>query len=136
MSIQHGLILHPEFDSVFWLLASDIIPPLLGHQTPIRLDHHQGWNSTDPIMLFQGVREIRVELHSQPVPMRLLHVGEHLLWGLVTGDIYDLHIVHSLIECLELGSEGLARGAPGGREVEQDQILNEIDGDPIRVRYC
>ena len=120
MQYQYGLNLHPEFDSVFWLLASDISPPLLGHQSPIRLDHHQGWNSTDPILLFQGVREIRVELHSKPFSMRLSHVGEHLLWGLVTGHKYDLNIVHSLIESLELGSEGLARGAPGGREVEQD----------------
>ena len=79
-----------------------------------------GLNSTDSILLIQSVGEIRVELDSKPVSMRLLHVGEHRLWVLVTGHKYDLDIVHSLIECLELGSEGLARGAPGGREVEQD----------------
>ena len=111
---------------MFWLLASDISPPLLGHQSPIRLDHHQGWNSTDSILLIQSVGEIRVELDSKSVSMRILHVGEHRLWGLVTGHKYDLDIVHSLIECLELGSEALARGAPVGREVVQDQIL-ELD---------
>ena len=78
MSIQHGLILHPEFDSVFWLLACDIIPPLLGHQTPIRLDHHQGWNSTDSILLIQRVGEIRVELDSNLAPTGECEVDYHL----------------------------------------------------------
>ena len=55
--------------------------------------------------------------------MRLLHVGEHCLWRLVTGTEDDLDIVHSLIERLELGSEALAWGAPVGREIVQDQIL-------------
>ena len=120
MNLQIGLILHPEVYSMFWLLASDITPPLLGDQGPIRLDNHQCWNSTDSIFLFQGVREIRVELDCKPVFMVVLHVGEHLLWGLVTGHKYDLNIVHSLIKCLELGSEVLTWGAPAGREVEQD----------------
>merc|ERR1711862_1236 len=107
-----------------WLLGGDIPPPLLSDQSPIRLDHHQGGNSSDLIFLIQGVREIRVELGSKPVSMRLLHVGEHRLWGLVTGHKYDLNIIQSFIECLELGSEALTRGAPVSREVVQDQILS------------
>ena len=87
------------------------------------LDHNQGWDPSDFVLLVQTFGEVGVELHSEPISVRLLHVGEHGLWRLVTGTKDDLDIVHSLIECLELGSEALAWGAPVGREVVQDQIL-------------
>ena len=113
----------PILNSLSGLLTRDISAALLGDQSAVLLDDHEGGDPLHPVLLVQGAREVRCMLDSQPVPVRLLHVGEHFLRGLVTGHKDDLNIVHCLVESLQLGSEYLTWGAPVGRKIKQNKIL-------------
>jgi len=98
-------------------------PAVLGDEAAVRLDHHQGGDALDPVLLLQLVGDAGPVLHAQPVAVGLLHVAEHVLGRAVRGDEHDLHVVHLAVEVRQHGGELSAGRAPVGGEVEQNQIL-------------
>jgi len=64
-------------------------------------------------------------LHSAPVAVGLLHVGDHVLGAPVAGHEHDLQVVRDLsVEVTQHGGELPAGRTPVGREVVEDEVLN------------
>ena len=120
-----GWLCLPPLNSLLGRLADDVGPPVLGHHAPVFLDDDQHGDALHSILLLQVVGEGGVVLHSAPVSVRLLHVGDHVIRRPVAGDKHDLQVVRDLpVEVTEHGSELPAGRTPVGREVVEDEILH------------
>ena len=108
----------PALHGLFRLLAADVSPSIFGDQRPIWLDHHQGGDTLDAELLLQIIGQGGAVLSGQPVAVRLLHVGQHVLVGSVRGDKHDLHVVNLFVKVLEHRRELTAGRTPMGGEIK------------------
>ena len=93
-------------------------PSVLCDQCPVWLDHNQGGDALDAELLLQIIGQGGAVLSGQPVPVRLLHVRQHVLVGSVRGNKHDLHVVNLVVEVLEHRRELPAGRAPVGGEIK------------------
>ena len=114
----HNELVFPALHRLFWLLAADVSPPVLGDQSPVWLDHDQGGDTLDTELLLQIIGQGGAVLGGQPVAVRLLHVGQHVLVGSVRRDEHDLHVVNLLVKILEHRRELTAGRTPMGGEIK------------------
>ena len=114
----HTELVFPALHGLFWLLAADVSPPVLGDQRPVWLDHDQGGDTLDTELLLQIIGQGGAVLGGQPVAVRLLHVGQHVLVGPVRRDEHDLHVVNLLVKILEHRRELTAGRTPMGGEIK------------------
>ena len=108
----------PALHGLFRLLAAHMGPSVLCDQCPVRLDHDQGGDALDAELLLQIIGQGGTVLSGQPVPVRLLHVRQHVLVGSVRGNKHDLHVVNLVVEVLEHRRELPAGRAPVGGEIK------------------
>ena len=108
----------PAFHGLFWLLAADVSPSVLGDQSPVWFDHDQGGDTLDTELLLQIIGQGGSVLSGQPVAVRLLHVGQHVLVGSVRGDKHDLNVVNLVVKVLEHRRELTAGRTPMGGEIK------------------
>lgn len=114
----HTKSVFPALHGLFWLLAADVSPSVLGDQSPVWFDHDQGGDTLDTELLLQIIGQGGSVLSGQPVAVRLLHVGQHVLVGSVRGDKHDLHVVNLVVKVLEHGRELTAGRTPMGGEIK------------------
>merc|ERR1712072_409345 len=114
----------PSLDSALGRLPHNIRSAILGDQGSVLLHHHQHGDPLHSVLLLQIVGESGVVLHPAPVPVGLLHVGDHVIGGSVAGHEDYLQVIRDLsVEVTQHGGELPAGRTPVGREVVEDEVL-------------